>query len=95
MRPIAVGRKNWMFAGSNNGGHIAADIYLLIENAKMNNIKPHLYLQKVLATIQYYNHKKTSSLGILGFTAYPGQTGNGLQIMRYRLRLTMQYNDKN
>ena len=30
-----------------------------------------------------------------GFTAYPGQTGNGLQIMRYRLRLTMQYNDKN
>jgi viroplasmin and RNaseH domain-containing protein len=58
MRPIAVDRKNWMFAGSDNGGHIAADIYSLIENTKMNNIKPHLYLQKVLATIQYYNHKK-------------------------------------
>jgi transposase len=62
MRPIAVGRKNWMFAGSDNGGHTAAGIYSLIETAKMNNINPHLYLQKVLATIQDYNHKKITDL---------------------------------
>lgn len=62
MRPIAVGRKNWMFAGSDNGGHTAAGIYSLIETAKMNNINPHLYLQKVLATIQDYNHKKIADL---------------------------------
>ena len=62
MRPIAVGRKNWMFAGSDNGGHTAAGIYSLIETDKMNNINPHLYLQKVLATIQDYNHKKITDL---------------------------------
>jgi transposase len=47
-----------MFAGSDNGGHTAAGIYSLIETAKINNINPHLYLQKALATIQDYNHKK-------------------------------------
>jgi len=43
-----------MFAGSDNGGHTAASIYSLIETAKMNNLNPHLYMQKVLATIQDY-----------------------------------------
>ena len=42
--------------------HTAAGIYSLIETAKMNNINPHLYLQKVLATIQDYNHKKIVGL---------------------------------
>ena len=62
LRTIAVGRKNWMFAGSDNGGDTAAGIYSLIETAKMNNINPHLYLQKVLETIQDYNHKKIADL---------------------------------
>ena len=62
IRSIAVGRKNWMFAGSDNGGDTAAGIYSLIETAKMNNINPHLYLQKVLETIQDYNHKKIADL---------------------------------
>ena len=51
-----------MFAGSDNGGHTAAGIYSLIETAKMNNINPQLYLQKVLATIQDYNYKKIADL---------------------------------
>ena len=58
---IAVDGKNWMFVGSNNRD-TAAGIYSLIETAKMNNINPHLYLQKVLATIQDYNHKKIADL---------------------------------
>ena len=62
LRSIAIGRKNWMFAGSDNGGNTAAGIYSLIETAKMNNINPHLYLQKVLDTIQDYNHKKIADL---------------------------------
>lgn len=62
LRSIAIGRKNWMFAGSDNGGDTAAGIYSLIETAKMNNINPHLYLQKVLETIQDYNHKKIADL---------------------------------
>jgi transposase len=63
VRSIAVvGRKNWLFAGSDNGGHTAAGIYSLVETAKMNNINPQAYLQKVLATIQDYNHKKIADL---------------------------------
>ena len=38
MRSIALGRKNWMFAGSDKGGHTAANIYSLIETAEINNI---------------------------------------------------------
>ena len=62
MRPIAIGRKNWMFAGSDNGGHTAAGIYSLIETAKMNNINPQLYLKKVLEVIQDYNSAKIADL---------------------------------
>ena len=62
MRSIAVGRKNWMFAGSDNGGHTAAAMYSLIETAKMNGINPHQYLQKVLSVIQDYNSHKRAEL---------------------------------
>jgi len=62
MRPIAVGRKNWLFAGSDNGGHTAAGIYSLIETAKMNNINPFQYLSKVLEVIQDYNSNKLADL---------------------------------
>ena len=62
LRSIALGRKNWLFAGSDNGGHNAAGIYSLIETAKLNNINPQLYLAKVLNTIQDYNHKKIADL---------------------------------
>jgi transposase len=38
IRPIALGKKNWMFAGSDNGGACAAAIYSLIETAKHNGL---------------------------------------------------------
>lgn len=62
MRTIAVGRKNWLFAGSDNGGHTAASIYSLIETAKLNGLNPWQYLQKVLDTIQDYNSAKIAEL---------------------------------
>ena len=62
MRPIALGRKNWLFAGSDNGGKSAAAIYSLIETAKMNNINPWAYLEKLLDTIQDHNHTKLEQL---------------------------------
>jgi transposase len=62
MRSIAIGRKNWLFAGSDQGGHIAANIYSLIETAKLNNINPWLYLEKVLDSIQDYNSNKLHEL---------------------------------
>ena len=62
MRSIALGRKNWLFAGSDSGGQTAAAIYSLIETAKLNNINPWLYMKQVLATIQDYNSQKLADL---------------------------------
>ena len=62
MRGIALGRKNWMFAGSDKGGHTAANIYSLIETAKLNNINPWKYLEKVFDVIQDYNSNKLHEL---------------------------------
>ena len=62
MRTIALGRKNWMFAGSDNGGNTAAIIYSLIETAKINNINPFDYLKAVLSQIQDHNSQKLHEL---------------------------------
>lgn len=62
MRPIALGRKNWLFAGSDNGGEIAANIYTITETCKINNVNPHKYLKKVLSVIQGYKVKDLAEL---------------------------------
>jgi plasmid stability protein len=49
LRGIALGRKNWLFAGSDKGGERAAAIYSLIETAKLNDLDPEAYLRDVLA----------------------------------------------
>ena len=51
IRPIAIGRKNWLFAGSEAGGERAAAIYSVIETAKMNGIEPQSYIADVIARI--------------------------------------------
>lgn len=48
MRPIAVGRRNWTFAGSDAGGERAAAIYSLIETAKLHGLDPEAYLRHVI-----------------------------------------------
>ena len=50
-RAIAIGRKNYLFAGSDAGGRRAAAIYSLIETAKLNGCNPQRYLADVLARI--------------------------------------------
>ena len=62
LRAIAIGRKNWLFAGSDNGGEAAANIYTVIETAKMNGLNPEVYLKKVLSKIQDYNSQKVADL---------------------------------
>jgi transposase len=49
MRGVAIGRKNWTFAGSDRGGDRAAAIYTLIETAKLNGVDPQAWLADVLA----------------------------------------------
>ena len=51
LRGIAVGRKAWLFAGSDRGGERAAAIYTLIETAKLNEIDPQAWLADVLRRI--------------------------------------------
>lgn len=48
IRPIALGRKNYLFMGSERGGQAAATIYSLIETAKMNSVDPQAWLTFVL-----------------------------------------------
>jgi len=51
MRPIALGRKNYLFAGSVEGGRRAAIIYTLIATAEMNGWDPEAYLRKLLSRV--------------------------------------------
>jgi transposase len=57
MRPIALGRKNYLFMGSEGGGKSAAIAYTLIETAKLNGVDPQAWLTDVLSRIA--DHKIT------------------------------------
>jgi transposase len=51
LRAVVLGRKNYLFAGSDAGGERAAAIYGLIGTAKLNNLNPEAYLREVLSRI--------------------------------------------
>jgi transposase len=51
LRGIALGRKSWLFAGSDRGGQRAAAMYSLIVTAKMNDVDPQAWLTDILARI--------------------------------------------
>jgi transposase len=48
IRPVALGRKNWLFAGSDSGGERAALFYTLIRTATLNGVEPEAYLREVI-----------------------------------------------
>ena len=62
IRPLALGRKNWVFAGSDAGGHRAAAIYTLIETAKLNGLDPEAYLANVLGRIAAHSVNRIADL---------------------------------
>ena len=49
IRPVAIGRKNWLFAGSVGGAKAAAVLYTLVESAKATGVDPRAYLEVVLS----------------------------------------------
>jgi transposase len=51
IRPAAVGRKNWLFCGSDSGGERAAAFYTLVRTARLNGIEPEGWLTDVIARI--------------------------------------------
>jgi len=55
LRGIALGRKAWLFAGSDRGGERAAVMYTLIQTAKLSDVDPQAWLADVLARINDHN----------------------------------------
>jgi transposase len=51
LRGVAIGRRNYLFAGADSGGERAAAVYSLIGTAKLNNVDPEAYLRFVLARV--------------------------------------------
>jgi transposase len=62
IRPIAIGRRNWLFAGSERGGKAAAVIYTLIESCKIANVNPQAYLADVLIRVSTHPANRTEEL---------------------------------
>ena len=62
LRAVALGRKNYLFCGSDSGGQRAAAIYSLLGTAKLNGLDPELYLRQVLTRIAEHPIKNIEQL---------------------------------
>jgi transposase len=62
LRPLALGRKNWLFAGSDAGGERAALFYSLIVTCRLNGIDPCAYFRDVMARIADHPINKIETL---------------------------------
>lgn len=62
IRPIATGRKNWLFAGSLRAGKRAAAIMSLIQSAKLNGHDPFLFLKDILSRLPTQHNSRISEL---------------------------------
>lgn len=62
LRPIGVGRRNWLFAGSDAGGETLARAMTIIETAKMNGLDPQAYLADILDRIHDHMNPRLDEL---------------------------------
>lgn len=62
IRPIAIGRNNWLFAGSLRAGQRAAAVMSLIQSAKLNGHDPYAYLKDVLARLPTHKNSQIDEL---------------------------------
>jgi transposase len=73
LRTVAIGRRNWTFAGSDRGGQRAAAMYTLIQTCRLNNVDPHAWLADVIARMP--DHPQTRIEELLPWNWIPtGQT---------------------
>jgi transposase len=59
---VDIGRRNWTFAGSDEGGRRAAAVYALIQSCKLNDVDPQAWLAFVLAKLPDHPAKKIDEL---------------------------------
>ena len=71
IRGICLGRRNWLFAGSEAGGRRAAQFYTLIESAKFNGVNPTAYLKHVLTALPSARAKDLDALLPWNFQPQP------------------------
>jgi IS66 C-terminal element len=70
---IALGRKSWLFAGSDRGGERAAVMYTLIQTARLNGVDPQAWLADVLARINDHNIHRLDQLLPWNWKAQPAR----------------------
>ncbi len=62
IRPLCIGRKNWLFVGSQSAGERAATVMSLVESAKLNDRDPWEYLKDVLERLPTLKHRDLAEL---------------------------------
>ena len=62
IRPTAIGKKNWLFFGSEEAGQRSAVIYTLIENCRMHGVEPYTYLKDVLEQLPTTTNQQVARL---------------------------------
>ena len=77
LRGIALGRKSWLFAGSDRGGQRAAAMYSLIVKAKLNDVDPQAWLADVLSRIAEHPVPEARRASPVELAAAPGRLQQG------------------
>lgn len=62
LRDVVIGRKNWLFAGSDDGGHWAANLYSLIATCKAHHVEPFAYLRDIFAKLPAWPQERLMEL---------------------------------
>lgn len=69
IRPLTLGRKNFLFCDTPKGAEASAVVYSMVESAKANGVEPIAYLQRVLVKLPYLG-KSPSHEGLEAFMAW-------------------------
>jgi len=62
IRPTALGKKNWLFFGSEEAGQRSAVIYTLIQNCRLHGVEPYTYLKDVLERLPHTTNQEIDQL---------------------------------